>query len=402
MPRKILLILIVFAIIFALIPIKVHAAGITVTINGQNVVFEQKPIVKDNTTLVPMRAFFEALGAKVDWDWRTKTVTAVRDGISIQLVIGQKIAKINGENYELAVAPQVIDGYTYVPLRFVGEALGDEVVYDNGHIIINSIFSVSNITSEKDLYILIKNALENTEEEITFTPGDSYNSLIRKDNSSDEIFSRISDIVELVLSHHPEVGYIKEWTVSVNSYNNVIKKISVKFGYIYPRSEVKKMKDEVNTKAKEIIEQIIKPGMSDIDKAKAIHDYIIKNTKYDYENWLNNTIPPESYTAYGVLIKGMGVCQGYTAAFNLLAQLAGIDSLGVSGTGLNYGVPMPHAWNMVRIDGKISYIDVTWDDPVPDQGDNVIYGYFNITEEQLAKDHSWDKEKFSGKYFDYK
>lgn len=81
------------------------------------------------------------------------------------------------------------------------------------------------------------------------------------------------------------------------------------------------MKDEVNTKAKEIIEQIIKPGMSDIDKAKAIHDYIIRNTKYDYENWLNNTIPPVSYTAYGVLIKGMGVCQGYTEAFNLLAQL---------------------------------------------------------------------------------
>ncbi|MEW9082681.1 stalk domain-containing protein [Caldanaerobacter subterraneus] len=45
-----------------LIPLSAQAANITITINGQNVVFEQKPIIKNNIALVPMRAFFEALG----------------------------------------------------------------------------------------------------------------------------------------------------------------------------------------------------------------------------------------------------------------------------------------------------------------------------------------------------
>ncbi|EIW00983.1 stalk domain-containing protein [Thermoanaerobacter siderophilus] len=423
MLKKISLILLVFVAFSILIPISAQAANITITINGQNVVFEQKPVIKNDTTLVPMRAFFEALGAKVNWEEKTKTVTAFRGETTVQLIIGHKIAKVNGKSYELIVAPQIINGYTYVPLRFVGETLGDEVIYDNGHIIINSsnqrtrvssitapkntvsetnTFSSSNITSEKDLYLLIKNALENNEDEITFTLSNSFYNSVRSSGTVNDILNSISDIVDLVLAHHPEIGYANKWTISANSFNNVISKVSIKFEYIYPKDKLEKMKDEVYIKAKEIISQIIKPDMSDIDKVKAIHDYIVKNTKYDYENLINNTIPPESYTAYGVFIKGVGVCQGYAAAFNLLAQLAGIDSLGVAGTGFNYSGSMPHAWNMIRIDGKISYVDVTWDDPVPDQGDNVRYDYFNVTEEQLAKDHSWDKEKFLEKYFDYK
>ncbi|ADD02622.1 MULTISPECIES: stalk domain-containing protein [Thermoanaerobacter] len=422
MLKKLSLILLVFVAFSILIPISAQAANITIAINGQNVVFEQKPVIKNGTTLVPMRAFFETLGAKVNWEEKTKTVTAFRGETTVQFIIGHKIAKVNGKSYELVVAPQIINGYTYVPLRFVGEVLGYEVIYENGHIIIASnlkaavslitapknaideakTFSSSHITSKKDLYLLIKNALENNEDEITFTLSNSFYNSVRSSGTVNDILNSISDIVDLVLAHHPEIGYANKWTISANSFNNVISKVSIKFEYIYPKDKLEKMKDEVYIKAKEIISQIIKPDMSDIDKVKAIHDYIVKNTKYDYENLINNTIPPESYTAYGVLIKGVGVCQGYAAAFNLLAQLAGIDSLGVAGTGFNYSGSMPHAWNMIRIDGKISYVDVTWDDPVPDQGDNVRYDYFNVTEEQLAKDHSWDKEKFLEKYFDYK
>ncbi|MBE0068505.1 hypothetical protein F3K46_05420 [Thermoanaerobacterium thermosaccharolyticum] len=85
-----------------------------------------------------MRAFFEALGAKVEWDQSTKTVTGIRDNTTVQLTIGSKIGKVNGQNYALAVEAQIINGYTYIPLRFVGEALGDEVNYSNGVITINS------------------------------------------------------------------------------------------------------------------------------------------------------------------------------------------------------------------------------------------------------------------------
>ncbi|QSZ28301.1 copper amine oxidase N-terminal domain-containing protein [Aceticella autotrophica] len=85
-----------------------------------------------------MRAFFEALGAKVDWDQSTQTVTGTRDNKTLQLTIGSKIAKVNGKEKELAVEAQLINGHTYIPLRFVGESFGDEVIWKNGCIIINS------------------------------------------------------------------------------------------------------------------------------------------------------------------------------------------------------------------------------------------------------------------------
>ncbi len=60
----------------------------------------------------------------------------------------------------------------------------------------------------------------------------------------------------------------------------------------------------------------------------------------------------------------------------------------------------PHAWNMAMLDGKLGYIDVTWDDPVPDRG-SVYNNYFNISERQMANDHEWDRDDFSEKYLDY-
>ncbi|MBE0067997.1 copper amine oxidase N-terminal domain-containing protein [Thermoanaerobacterium thermosaccharolyticum] len=74
-------------------PTQTYAGNTTIIINGQNVTFAQQPIIINGTTLVPMRAFFEALGAKVDWDQSTQTVTGTRDNTTVQLTIGSKTAK---------------------------------------------------------------------------------------------------------------------------------------------------------------------------------------------------------------------------------------------------------------------------------------------------------------------
>ncbi|WP_041589442.1 copper amine oxidase N-terminal domain-containing protein [Thermoanaerobacterium thermosaccharolyticum] len=102
-------------------PSQTYANNITIIINGQNVTFAQQPIIKNGTTLVPMRAFFEALGAKVDWDQSTKTAAGTRDNTTVQLTIGSKIGKVNGQNHALAVEAQIINDSTYIPLRFVAK-----------------------------------------------------------------------------------------------------------------------------------------------------------------------------------------------------------------------------------------------------------------------------------------
>jgi len=137
--------------------------------------------------------------------------------------------------------------------------------------------------------------------------------------------------------------------------------------------------------AQNIIDNIIKPGMSDFEKELAIHDYIVLNTAYDYDNFLANTVPEDSFEAYGVLIKHVAVCEGYTKAMQMLLTLANIKSEVVVG---KVGI-VDHSWNLVILDGKYYQIDVTWDDPAPDIAGFVSYNYFNVTDNEISGSHTW-------------
>ena len=85
------------------------------------------PFIENGRTLVPLRAIFEALSAKVEWDPETQTVTGTRGGAVILLTIGSSTAYKNGEEIRLDTAPRIVNGRTMVPLRFIAESLGAEV-----------------------------------------------------------------------------------------------------------------------------------------------------------------------------------------------------------------------------------------------------------------------------------
>lgn len=109
----------------------VHAATSNpppaVYLNGHSLAFPVQPIIEEGFCLVPMRAIFEAEGAKVDWDQSTGTVTAVKDGTTLTYRIGERVAYKNLEPLTMPIPGQVIDGTTLVPLRFVSETLGNLV-----------------------------------------------------------------------------------------------------------------------------------------------------------------------------------------------------------------------------------------------------------------------------------
>jgi len=98
-----------------------------VTINGKLQTFDQSALIIGGSTMVPMRAIFERLGAKIEWDQSTQTVTGTKGSTIIKLTIGQINAYVNGSKITLAAKAQVINGSTLVPLRFVSEALGAKV-----------------------------------------------------------------------------------------------------------------------------------------------------------------------------------------------------------------------------------------------------------------------------------
>ena len=73
---------------------------------------------------MPVRYLGEALGANVDWDEVTKTVTVTKGDKSVVLVIGSTIAKVNGADVQMDVAPEIVNGRTMLPARWVAEGLG--------------------------------------------------------------------------------------------------------------------------------------------------------------------------------------------------------------------------------------------------------------------------------------
>lgn len=156
---------------------------------------------------------------------------------------------------------------------------------------------------------------------------------------------------------------------------------------------------EVDRKAREVLEEVLKPGMSEYERELAIHDYLLLHTAYDYENYIKDTVPDDSYTMYGVLVDGIAVCQGYAYTAQLLLRMAGIEAYYVRGTAGGGA----HAWNKVKIGGNYYNLDVTWDDPVPDEAGRTTYGYFNVTDEELRRDHEWSQDfpKATAKAFNY-
>jgi len=120
----------------ALIPVAAFAAPakqaeIKVAYNQKAIQFpDQKPVILNSRTLVPIRPIAEGLGFTVDWNEKTRTVTIVKGTNNVSLVVSQKIAKRNGETITLDVPAQILNKRTVVPVRFIAEALDYKVDWE--------------------------------------------------------------------------------------------------------------------------------------------------------------------------------------------------------------------------------------------------------------------------------
>ena len=102
-----------------------------VMLNGQQLSFDVPPTIESGRTLVPLRTIFEAMGAAVNWNASSSTVTATKGSSTIILPVGSRTATVNGKNVTLDVPAKIINSRTLVPLRFVSESLGAQVDWNN-------------------------------------------------------------------------------------------------------------------------------------------------------------------------------------------------------------------------------------------------------------------------------
>ena len=104
--------------------IKLQIGSRIVNVDNEAVIYDVAPVIRNDRTLVPIRIITETLGGKVDWNGATKEVTLTLDGREIKMTIGKTLEKYG-------VAPVIIDGRTFVPVRFVADELGATVAWDD-------------------------------------------------------------------------------------------------------------------------------------------------------------------------------------------------------------------------------------------------------------------------------
>lgn len=203
------------------------------------------------------------------------------------------------------------------------------------------------------------------------------------------------EVISDVVNSNPELFYIRNGykvntfplsdTDSVEivnyccgfyEYQDIVTVSETKKEYIPQREKIRGLIAQVEVQKENILSSVLVKGMSGVEKALMIHEYLILNTQYDYAAYLEykkdpsgSPIPDSDYDIYGTLVNKTAVCQGYALSYKYLLEAAGIGNVGFASN-------TEHVWNTITLNGSSYYVDCTWDDPNWDTLGNVNHQYF--------------------------
>ncbi|GIP22778.1 transglutaminase domain-containing protein [Paenibacillus sp. J22TS3] len=170
-------------------------------------------------------------------------------------------------------------------------------------------------------------------------------------------FETLSDVLQKVVYQNPLILGVKQYRYDYDT-------LTLEVNYDDTEEHIKKKQGEIIAEAKKIVAAVIKPGMSDDDKRKALYDYLNDNTKYDDEALKSAEASgfkqvdekySDSFNTYGIMVKKVGVCASYAATYKMLSDLSGLKAITVTG----YMSGVPHAWNKVKIGQEWVNVDTT-------------------------------------------
>lgn len=168
---------------------------------------------------------------------------------------------------------------------------------------------------------------------------------------------------------------------------------------VLPIPETGSKAELIYNKIKEVLREIISDDMNDIEKAKAIHDYLIMNVVYDNDllmmasNGVSNTNEYNGFYLEGVFLDNEAVCEGISKAFSAMCNIEGIKCVNVIGYATGNPDGLGHAWNKVYVNGNWYIVDVTSDGTIVNEAYEILsYKYFLIDEDTYS-------QKYTGRTF---
>ncbi len=182
---------VLFSVIFLLTscisPVSLQADGlkpVTVKLNGNFLSFDQPPIIENGRTLVPFRVILEAMGAEINWDSATKTITCTKDAKTVILTVGSTNIIVNNVSKTIDVPAKIVNDRTLIPLRAVSENFDAEVNWDNAERLVTITSSVSTEQSTTEQSITEQSATEQSATETVITNNSLSNTSTNTENDS--------------------------------------------------------------------------------------------------------------------------------------------------------------------------------------------------------------------------
>ena len=200
-------------------------------------------------------------------------------------------------------------------------------------------------------------------------------------------------VFETLMGDYPDIIHINKTVIETKAslFSN-----EMSFKRIASPREEREREDALKQKVSDAVFEIDSKAKNDREILQGISEYLQRTTAYDYDELkalgsARVSRRPDSHNAYGALINGLAVCEGFASAYALLAHEFGIPAMIVSGASTHFGTAnIPHAWNIVAFEKNYYHVDATWDSNAYKVLENYSYSYFGLSDEDIALDHDWD------------
>ena len=342
-------------------------------------------------------------GVGIAWSSDKKSVSLVKGKGTLKLTVGQQIAFYNGKRLKLEGKVRFKDGAIIVPYGVTSKTMGLKIrgrmdyesyvelkkqAAEEAKAIAQHVtkfgFTISSVKTDEVLLDIWGNVKSNAPMIIGIQKDGElprYKTTVPKNNELDDMVY-LSDgpgKYSISLYDYGSQSMIPLTTNTINLFS--VNLSSAQRNYLRPTKYVESNHPEIKKLALEITKDL----KDDFAKTKAIHDWVAENIEYDYKEFFANDIG--NYTAFQILQRKMGVCDGYAKLTAALNRAVGIKAKIIFG--MVAGRPISdiktmeynHAWVETYINGKWIIQDTTWDvgRSNPD--------YFNPSQERFVQDH---------------
>lgn len=240
------------------------------------------------------------------------------------------------------------------------------------------------INTKAELYRLIENSLKNGKTEVTFqTTKLDQEDLDGLNNAHDGFYGTVNSYQISTI----DLIDLSTVTLQCEISDNYYVEKAILDGEEIPEERTRARKLE--KVCRKLLPKIGDGSATPYRREKRIHDYLVKSISYGFKKG-DKGGDSKAYTAYGALIEKKAVCNGYAQAMKLLCDLSGVECEMITGTADGEN----HAWNLVKLKDSWYHVDTTWDDPLPDDPDRIVYHYFNVDDAFIAVNHQWDEKGY--------